>query len=255
MNELLFFVTIVINFTGILIAYKLFGKVGLFVWAGLAAIATNIEVTKCVDMFGLSLTLGNVIYSTTFLATDILSERYGSKDARKAVWIGFFCSIMFTVIIQMSMLFVPNDSDFVSESMATVFGLLPRLCLASMVAYLTSNLLDTYLYQLIKSKCPKHLWLRNNAATLVSQFVDNTVFTAIAWIGVFDLQTMIELWVTSYIIKFVISLCDTPFLYIARRIQPWSDTPPHPPNGVLSRESKTRERLYKLNFSRKIKNF
>lgn len=220
MNEILFLATIIINFTGILIAYKFFGKVGLFVWVGIASVITNIEVTKCVDMFGLSVTLGNVIYSSTFLATDILSEVYGSKDARKAVWVGFFTSIASTVIIQTSMLFVPNSEDFVSSAMATVFGLLPRLCIASLIAYLVSNMLDTYLYEVFKKRLPKHLWLRNNAATMISQLVDNVIFTAIAWMGVFDLPTMIELGITSLVVKCVISLCDTPFLYVAKRIKP-----------------------------------
>lgn len=220
MNEFLFLVTIGVNFTGILIAYKLFGKLGLFIWAGLASVITNIEVTKCIDMFGLSVTLGNVIYSSTFLATDILSEIYGGKDARKAVWIGFFTSIAFTVIIQISMLFEPNSQDFVSASMNTVFGLLPRLTVASLIAYLVSNMLDTFLYDKFKKRFPNHLWLRNNASTMISQLVDNVVFTAIAWIGVFDINTMIELGITSQIIKMVIALCDTPFLYMARKIKP-----------------------------------
>lgn len=220
MNELLFLVTIIVNFTGILIAYKLFGKVGLFVWAGLASVITNIEVTKCVDMFGMSVTLGNVIYSSTFLATDILSERHGSKDARTAVWIGFFSAIAFTVIIQISMLFEPNAHDLVSTSMDNIFGLLPRLCIASLIAYLASNMLDTYVYDCIKRRYPKHLWLRNNGSTLVSQFVDNIIFTAIAWIGIYDLATMIELGITSLFIKWAIALCDTPFLYVARKIKP-----------------------------------
>lgn len=220
MNEFLFLMTIIVNFTGILVAYKLFGKLGLFIWAGLASVITNIEVTKCVDMFGLSVTLGNVIYSSTFLATDILSEIYDSKDARKAVWIGFFTSIAFTVIIQIGLLFEPNSQDFVSTSMNTVFGLLPRLTVASLIAYLVSNMLDTYLYDIFKRISPNHLWLRNNAATMVSQLVDNVLFTAIAWIGVFDVPTMIELGITSQVIKCAIALCDTPFLYLAKKIKP-----------------------------------
>ena len=236
MNEGLFFVTIIVNFTGILLAYKLFGKTGLFVWTAIASIITNIEVTKCVDMFGASVTLGNVIYSSTFLATDILSERHGGKDARTAVWIGFFSSITFTVIIQISMLFQPNEHDLVSGAMDSIFGLLPRLCVASLIAYLISNMLDTYLYDYIKRRCPKHLWLRNNGSTLVSQFVDNIVFTAIAWIGIYDIATMVELGITSYLIKGAIALCDTPFLYIAKKVETRDTTPPHPLTVDFARE-------------------
>ena len=169
-------------------------------------------IRNSIEQFGMCDPIG--------VATDILSEVYGGKDARKAVWVGFFTSIASTVIIQTSMLFVPNSEDFVSSAMATVFGLLPRLCVASLIAYLVSNMLDTYLYDVFKKRLPKHLWLRNNAATMISQLVDNVIFTAIAWIGVFDLPTMIELGITSQVIKCVISLCDTPFLYLAKRIKP-----------------------------------
>lgn len=223
MNELLFFVTIVLNFTGILLAYKIFGKTGLFVWAGLAAVVANIEVTKCVDMFGLSVTLGNVVYGSTFLVTDILSELYGGKEARKAVRMGFFATIAFTVIIQVSLLFEPNSQDFVSGAMKDIFSIMPRICIASMIAYLISNTLDTYFYEIIRNKFPKHLWLRNNGSTLTSQLIDSFMFTFIAFYGIFDMTMLIELSITTYFIKAIVSACDTPFLYLARKIKPRSE--------------------------------
>ena len=67
MNEILFIVSILINFIGIIIAYKVFKKTGLFVWVAISTIIANIEATKCIDMFGISVTLGNVVYSTVFL--------------------------------------------------------------------------------------------------------------------------------------------------------------------------------------------
>lgn len=219
MNEFLFFVTILINFSGILFAFKLFGKPGLFVWIGIATIIANIEVSKCVDMFGMSLTLGNVIYGTTFLATDILSELYGGKEARKGVLVGFFCLITFTILTQVNILFVPNSSDFVSEHLSVIFGLIPRLCVASVVTYLISNTLDTYIYDFIRTRFPKQLWLRNNGSTLTSQFVDSFLFTVLAFAGQFDWLTIIELSLTTYAVKVIIALCDTPFLYAARKMK------------------------------------
>lgn len=219
MNELLFFVTIVINFIGILLAYKLFGKIGLFAWIALATVIANIEVTKCVDMFGFSLTLGNVIYGSTFLATDMLSEFYGGKEARKGVFIGFFATIMFTVISQINLLFVPNSQDFVSDAMKTLFSLTPRLCVASMAAYLVSNVLDTYTYDWIRKRFPNQLWLRNNGSTMTSQLVDSFLFTFAAFYGVFDMAMLVELSITTYLLKVIIAACDTPFLYVARNIR------------------------------------
>lgn len=121
--------------------FLIFGKAGLFVWIGFATVVANIEVTKSIDMFGLSVTLGNVIYGTIFLATDILSENYGGKEARKGVMIGFFTTVVFTIMSQINLLFIPNEQDFVSGAMETVFSIMPRICIASIVTYLISNTL------------------------------------------------------------------------------------------------------------------
>lgn len=219
MNELLFVVTLVVNFAGILLAYKFFGKAGLFVWIGFATVVANIEVAKCIDLFGLSLTLGNVTYGTIFLATDILSEKFGGKVARKGVLVGFFTMISFTLMTQLSLLFVPNAQDFVSESMKNIFSIMPRICVASMATYLISNMLDTYTFEFIKKKFPKHLWFRNNGSTLTSQLVDSFLFTFLAFAGIFGLMEMVELSLTTYAVKVIIAICDTPLLYVARKMK------------------------------------
>lgn len=219
MNEFLFFITIIESFALSLVFYKLFGKAGLYAWIGIATIITNLEVAKCVDMFGLSLTLGNVIYGSVFLCTDILSEVYGGKEARRGVLIGFVSMLVFVVMTQTALWFEPNSQDFINESMKQLFSLMPRLCIASMLTYLVSNNLDTFTYDWIRKKFPKHLWLRNNGSTITSQLVDTVMFSILAFAGLYDVKTIIEISITSYIIKIVISLCDTPFLYVARKIR------------------------------------
>lgn len=218
MNELLFFVTIAINFAGILLAYRIFGKAGLFVWIGFATVVANIEVTKSIDMFGLSVTLGNVIYGTIFLATDILSENYGGKEARKGVMIGFFTTVVFTIMSQINLLFIPNEQDFVSGAMETVFRVMPRICIASIVSYLISNTLDTFTYDFIRKKFPNKLWLRNNGSTMTSQLIDSFLFTFLAFAGVFEFWQVVELSLTTYAIKVIVAACDTPFIYLSKKI-------------------------------------
>lgn len=225
MNELLFFVTIVTNFVGILLAYKLFDKTGLFAWIALATVVANVEVTKCVDMFGFSLTLGNVIYGSTFLATDMLSEFYGGKEARKGVLVGFFAMIAFTIMSQINLLFTPNSQDFVSDAMKTIFSLTPRLCVASMAAYLVSNMIDTYTYDWIRKRFPNRMWLRNNGSTMTSQLLDSFLFTFVAFFGAFGIPMLIELSFTTYLLKALVALCDTPFLYVAKHIRAREEQP------------------------------
>ena len=83
-------------------------------------------------------------------------------------------------------------------------------------------MLDVHLYMLIKKCLPsdKFLWLRNNAATMISQLFDTIIFTCIAFAGVFSNGVVLQLCVTTYLIKILIALLDTPFLYIAKKISP-----------------------------------
>ena len=100
MNEILFFITLIVNFSCIIFAYKFFGRTGMFCWIAMATIIANVEVLKCVDIFGMALTLGNVSYGSIFLATDILNEKYGIKYAQKSIFIGFFALLFFNVLVR-----------------------------------------------------------------------------------------------------------------------------------------------------------
>lgn len=226
MNETLFVIAILLNFIGVITAYKLFNKTGIYAWIALATVIANTEVVKCVDIFGLPLTLGNVTYGSIFLATDILNEKYGRKKAQKGVFLGFFSLMIFTVFTQIDLLYIPSINDFAHDAMKVLFALTPRICVGSMIAYLVSNTMDVFLYKKIRDMFPsdKFLWMRNNGATMTSQLADTFLFTFIAFYGVFPLHTVLELCVTTYLLKIMIALCDTPFLYLAKYMDKKSET-------------------------------
>ena len=108
MNELLWLLMLVICFGGILLTYRFFGRVGLYVWTAIAVIVANIQVVKFIEVFGLVATLGNVVYATSFLVTDILSENYGRRAARRAVAFGFLSLIALVVLMNVALLFTPD---------------------------------------------------------------------------------------------------------------------------------------------------
>src|SRR5574344_608604 len=105
LNEMWWVLMLVLNFVAILLAYRVWGKLGLFIWIPISVIVANIQVTKNVNLFGLEATLGNIVYSTGFLATDILSEMYGPKESKRAVTVGFFSLIVMTVMMQLAIQF------------------------------------------------------------------------------------------------------------------------------------------------------
>lgn len=216
MNNLMFFVTAIVTFSLLVIVSRKFGKEGIYSWIGMAVVLANIFVCKSVDMFGLSATLGNVLFGTVFLATDILTERYGVESAKKAVWLGVSIELIAIILTQIALVFVPNDLDFVQGSMQNIFSLFPRISIASCSMFVFSNQLDIYLFEKIREKTGgKYLFLRNNVATIISQCIENYLFYIIAFLGIYSMKDIVSMTLTCCIIEIVVAVLDTPFLYWA----------------------------------------
>ncbi len=225
-NELLLILSLIVLYGAVLVFYRLFGKLGLFVWTVIATIAANIEVLILVDAFGMEQTLGNVLFASTFLVTDILSENHGKKDANVAVNIGIATSIAFIVISQSWMLYTPAASDFASPAIATIFSNTPRLMLASLIVYAICQKFDVWAYHawwaFTNKKCgdtKRFLWLRNNGSTLISQLLNAVLYTFAAFFGTYSVPTLISIAMASYVIFIVTSLADTPIVYMARKMK------------------------------------
>lgn len=222
-NELIFIITVLIYLGSVLLLYKFFGKNGLFAFAIFGTLLGNIAVCKCVDLFGLSTTAGNVLYASTFLVTDILSEKYGKKEAHKAVMYSFSIMLLWLLGTQLILLFTPNANDYINESLKVVFGLVPRITIASLVGFICSQNIDVVLYHFIWKKTGDNkskLWLRNNGSTLISQLIDTVIFAFLAFFGTYPTNVFVSILVTTYLFKAIVALADTPFIYIARKIKP-----------------------------------
>lgn len=224
-NEIILIASIFAFFGSVVGFFKLFGKTGLYAWTVICTIAANIEVLILVHAFGLDTTLGNVLFASSFLATDIMSEIYGKKEANKCVWIGIAANITFIVISQSWFLYVPAEGDTMASPIRTVFANTPRVMLSSLFAYAICEIYDVWAYHTIWAWTEKKysnkkafLWLRNNGSTLVSQLINVIVFNLAAFAGVFPKDVMIQVLIFGYLIFIVTSLMDTPFVYLARRI-------------------------------------
>jgi uncharacterized integral membrane protein (TIGR00697 family) len=217
-NESLWLVLLLANFLAIILSYGFFGKTGLYIWIPISTILANIQVLKMVDLLSIGVTLSNITYASSFLVTDILSENYGKKSARKAVFIGFFSLTATVIIMNIALNFKPNEFDFIQDSLKNIFSILPRIALASLIAYGASQLHDVWAYNFWKNLFPadKFLWLRNNASTMVSQLIDSILFTFIAFWGLLPQGEFIQILITTYLLKWIVAAIDTPFLYIAK---------------------------------------
>lgn len=224
-NELLLIVSLVLIYTCVVLFYRFLGKTGLYCWTVLATIAANIEVLIVVNAFGMEQTLGNILFASTFLVTDILSETEGKRAANKAVLIGVLTSGVFILISQSWLLYTPNANDWASPAIASVFSNTPRLMLSSIIVYAVVQTFDVFAYHAIWvrttklcSDSKKFLWLRNNGSTLASQFFNTLLYTFAAFWGVYELETLLNIVFSSYVIFIFTSLLDTPAVYTARKL-------------------------------------
>ena len=218
MNILYGFIEIVVVFSLVVLIEKLFKKEGLFVWMAIATILANITVCKMIGIFNITTSLGNVLFASTFLATDIFSEKYSKEEAKKGVYISVFSGISFIIITQLALLFIPSSDDIVNDAMKTLFSISIRTTLASMLMFFISNMLDICIYNKLKEKYPNRLWFRNNISTILCNCIENYFFNTLAFIGIFSIPVIISIATTTTIIEIVIALCDTPFLYLSKKL-------------------------------------
>jgi uncharacterized integral membrane protein (TIGR00697 family) len=180
-----------------------------------------------IPLLGISwaLSSGIIAYPITFLVTDVISEIYGEKRAKILVLTGFLVSV-FTVLIILISIYLPiwENSPVDGNSYDTVFGLAPGIIFGSMIAYLTAQYVDVKLFEFWRKVTKgKHLWLRNNGSTILSQLIDTTLVVIIALIiypkftgtsEAITLEVAFQIILGQYIFKACIALIDTPLIYI-----------------------------------------
>ena len=222
-NEILLICSVVLIYGIVLLAYRLFGKNGLFAMTGIATILANIEVLILIEGFGMEQTLGNVMFASTYLVTDLLSENEGKKAATRAVWIGVFSAAVMFILTQYWLLYSPAPSDWASPHIHAIFSNTPRVLLASFIGFAVSQRLDVWLYhrwwnftEKKSGSKARFLWVRNNGSTMISQIVNTVIFTVGAFGGWYDGKTLISIMISSYVIYVITSLLDTPAVYIGR---------------------------------------
>lgn len=220
MNLLFSVLYLLITFTLTVLIHKYFKKEGLFIWICVSVIISNIQSVKIIEYFGIPTALGNIAYANVFLATDILNETEGVTTANKSVLYSFLSMFIFAFLMYFSTLFVPSSIDASNESLKNIFTIIPRITLASLLAYLVSQLLDVFLYNKLKMKYNK-LWLSNNLSTITSQLLDTIIFVVVAYVGTMTFKELCMMALTMFVLKTIIALVDTFFIYyVVRKSKP-----------------------------------
>lgn len=223
-QEILWLVTLLADLFCTILLYRLFGKTGLQVAIAFSILLANLQGPKLTIIFGLQTSLGVIFYASIFFATDVLSENYGKKAAQDAVQMGFIVSIIMILMMSLALLYQPSTqlgtaeiSKEIHNAFATIINFTPRFLIGSLLAYYISQRFDVWAFHYIKQQTgEKHLWLRNNLSTMSSQIIDTTIYSLVAWWGIVDLKTAIQLGLVKYLFKIIISIIDTFFIYWAK---------------------------------------
>lgn len=224
-NEILLVLSLILTYSVLLAWFNFFGEKGLLCFTVFATITANIEVMMVIHAFGLEQTLGNIMFGASFLATDMLSEFYGKKSSKQAVYTGLITTVCFIIFSRMWLMYNLAYDDGLKEGFEIVFSNTGRIMTASVVVYAISQMLDVFVYhkwwaftEKLTGDKRKMLWVRNNGSTLVSQLVNSFLFSVFAFYGELPNDVVFNIFISTYIVYIVVSLLDTPFMYLARYI-------------------------------------
>ena len=158
---------------------------------------------------------GILPYPLTFLVTDLISELYGQRKANLVVFSGFIASLFVLLFLWLGGQFNSIPESLVNDEIYnSVFQNAWRLIAASMIAYLFAQFVDVRIFHFWKKLTDgKHLWLRNNGSTIVSQLVDTTLVICILFVGVWNTDQILSAIIDGWIFKMLMALLDTPIIY------------------------------------------
>ncbi|EGQ4396185.1 queuosine precursor transporter [Staphylococcus pseudintermedius] len=219
-NEWLGLGSFIVTFVLMVVMFRLFGKSGLYAWVAIGTIIANIQVLKTVDIFTISATLGNVMFASIYLATDILNDIYGRKVAKKAVWLGFSSTFIMIIVMQVSLAFQPSEVDMAQDAMKAIFDVVPRIAFASITAYIIGQHIDVLVFNMIKKvfRSDRTFFIRAYGSTTLSSIVDTALFVMIAFYGSLPNGVVLEIFITTYLLKLLTTVLNVPFGYWSKSL-------------------------------------
>lgn len=180
-------------------------------------VVSNIASTKVVLFGPFTFDGGTLLFPLAYIFGDVLTEVYGYKRSRRVIWTGFFLLLLSALTFGLvSALPAPNDefSQKSAEAFSTILGLVPRIVLASLVAYWVGEFANSYILARLKVATQgRYLALRTIGSTLVGQGLDTAIFLLVAFYGVWDNNLLWTVFVSNYIFKVGVEVLFTPITY------------------------------------------
>ncbi len=216
LNEIIFLAHSVVITSGALIALFL-GPHALIAFICTQCILANLFVIKQITLFGLTATCADAFTVGATLGLNLLQEYFGKEITKKAIWVNFFLLIFYVIATQIHLLYIPAAFDSTQQHFTPILSLMPRIVIASFLVYFFVQMLDYYLYGLLKKIWNnKYLVIRNYCSIAFCQLIDTILFSFLGLYGIVD-----NIWhiiFISYAIKLVSIVIASPFVGLSRTI-------------------------------------
>jgi queuosine precursor transporter len=178
-------------------------------------VTANVIAVKLVDIFGFVMPAGTIIFPMSYIFGDVLTEVYGYRQARRAIWLGFFCNLIFVVAVWIAQEIPPASFWDGQAAFERILGYTPRLLAASLAAYLVGEFANSFVLAKMKiATGGRWLWTRTIGSTLVGEGLDSVVFITFAFFGTVPEAIMLSTILTQWVAKSGYEVIATPLTYL-----------------------------------------
>lgn len=216
---------IIVDLLMVLYTYRLLGKIGIVVMYIIHIIISQLLIKLQIQIFNVDIVIGSIAYAVLFLTMDMMNELYGKKNAMKMVDMGLITLVSFLIITYFIKLISINYNNEYINSFNTLLSNQWRIIISDIIiSYFIFQKINVLIFDTIKKITgERFLWLRNNISTIICQIATAILFYESAFAGVLTQENIWKIIMSGLIIKLFVTLLETPFLYISKKIKPRED--------------------------------
>jgi uncharacterized integral membrane protein (TIGR00697 family) len=176
---------------------------------------SNIASTKILTFWKFTFDGGTLLFPLSYIFGDILTEVYGFRRSRRVIWLGFFCAMLMSLVLYVVQSLPPAADWPHQQAFENLLGFIPRIVLASLIAYFMGEFSNSVTMSLLKIKTKgKFLWVRTIMSTIIGEGIDTMVFCMVAFYGVLPDNVLWAVILSNYIFKCSIEILFTPLTYL-----------------------------------------
>ena len=192
-------------------SYRFVFITALFVTSILAA---NILIVKQVSLAGITLPAAIVIFPLSYIFGDVLTEVYGYSQARRVIWLGFFCNLLLVIAIWIVGILPPASIFDAQPAYDRILGNTPRFLIASFIAYLAGEFVNSYIMAKMKLLTNgRWLWMRTISSTIAGEGIDTALVLSISFLGVLPTGVILTMIFWHWLLKTAYEALATPLTY------------------------------------------